>query len=330
MAPGTLSRALTQFFPPKPQFTDKDVGDLSGKVYIVTGANTGLGKHVSRILYSKNAKVYMTGRSQDKTEAAIKSLQEAAPKSTGSLHFLLLDFDDLSTVKASAERFLAAEQRLHVLFSNAGFQGGPGPAVKTAHGYERHLQVNCLGPLLFFQLLAPVLTATAQDPATPPNTVRTVFLSSMAAELFSEKNTGFQMDNLDYHIEKPNTYRYGISKLGAWAYAVEGSKKYKDIIFIAVNPGNLRTDLFRDQSSIFRALTNPVNYPPINGAYAEIWAGLSPEVTADKSGSYAAPFGRIYPIRSDLEAAAKSEAEGGNASTKKFWDWSEEQISKFA
>jgi retinol dehydrogenase-12 len=330
MAPGTLSRALTQFFPPKPQFTEKDVGELSGNVYIVTGANSGLGKEVSRILYLRNARVYMTGRSQDKIDTAIKSIKGAVRKSTGSLHFLPLDFDDLSTVKASADRFLAAENRLHVLFSNAGFQGGVGPSIKTVHGYERHLQVNCLGSLLFFQLLAPVLTSTACDPATPPNTVRVVFLSSFAAEMFSEKNTGFRMDNLDYHDEKPNTYRYGISKLGAWAYAVEASKKHKDIIFVAANPGNIRTDLFRDQSSLFRALTNPVNYPTVNGAYTEIWAGLSPTVTAKESGSYAVPFGRIYPMRGDLEAAAKSESEGGNGSTKKFWDWSEQQISNFA
>lgn len=61
----------------------------------------------------------------------------------------------------------------------------------------------------------------------------------------------------------------------------------------------------------------------------ELFADLSPDVTAEKSGSYIAPFGRLYPMRNDLEAAAKSERDGGNGSTQKFWDWSEEQVMQF-
>ncbi|KAH9903668.1 hypothetical protein F4778DRAFT_781051 [Xylariomycetidae sp. FL2044] len=95
---------------------------------------------------------------------------------------------------------------------------------------------------------------------------------------------------------------------------------------------NLRTQLFRDQSAAFRALTHPVNYPPINGAYTELWAGLSPEVTtlAGAGSSCVAPFGRFYPVRPDLEAAAKHQGEeGGDGSTAKFWDWSEAQVKQF-
>lgn len=272
----------------------------------------------------------MTGRSEDRVNEAINSIKTAVPECSGSLVFLPLDLDDLASIKPSAERFLAAEQRLHVLFSNAGFQGPEGPTVRTSYGNERHLQVNCLGPFLFFKLLAPVLTATAKDPATPPNTVRAVFLSSFAAEMFREKNTGFQIENLDYHIEKPSKYRYGISKLGSWAYAIEASKRYDNIVSLAVNPGNLRTNLFREQGFIFRLLTTPFNYPAINGSYAQLWAGLSPDVTLEKSGGYVAPFGRFYPICEDLEAAAKPETQGGNGSTEKFWNWSEEQVKPFS
>ncbi|KAI0142660.1 hypothetical protein GGR57DRAFT_486114 [Xylariaceae sp. FL1272] len=330
MAPSSLSRALTQFFPPKATFMGSNLSDLEGKVYIVTGANSGLGRELTQLLYSKNARVYMAGRSEEGVNNAITSIKARWPQSSGSLVFLHLDLDDLGSIKRSAEVFLAKEQRLHVLFSNAGFQGAEGPPVRTTHGYERHLQVNCLGTLLFFKLLAPVLVATAQDPATPPNTVRAIFLSSLGAELFAEKDTGFDMDNLDYHIEKPSKYRYGISKLGNWAYAVEATKRYPDIISLAVNPGNLRTALLRDQSTLFKVLTYPTLYPPSNGAYTQLWAGFSPDVTLDKSGSYVAPFGRFYPMRSDLEAAAKSEKDGGNGSTEKFWNWSEEQLRPFS
>ena len=283
------------------------------------------------MLYSKNGKVYMTARSEEKAAKAIEDIRAAVPKSSGSLVPLVLDLADLTTIKASADRFLNNETRLHTLFNNAGYMGPEKDAERTPQGYEMHLGVNCLGPFLFTKLLAPTLVATAKDESVPPNTVRVVFLSSFAAELFAEKNVGIDMKNLDYHADKPAKYRYGVSKAADWAYAVELSRRYKGegIIGLGVNPGNLRSDLFRHQSRIFRLLTGPANYPVINGAYTQLWAGLSPEVTADKPGSYVAPFGRFYPVRSDLQAATKSEAEGGNGTFQKFWDWSEEQVSKY-
>ncbi|KAI3334436.1 hypothetical protein F4824DRAFT_501951 [Ustulina deusta] len=101
------------------------------------------------------------------------------------------------------------------------------------------------------------------------------------------------------------------------------------IIILAVIPGNLRTNVFRDQRPAIKLLTYPVNYPAVNGAYTQLWAGLSLDLSLDKSGSFVAPFGRFYPMRSDLEAATKLESEGGNGSTQKFWDWSEEQLKPF-
>lgn len=284
------------------------------------------------MLYSKNGKVYMTARSEGKAEKAIQDIRAAVPKSTGALVPLVLDLADLTTIKASADRFLNAETRLHTLFNNAGYMGPEGPVERTAQGYEMHLGVNCLGPFLFTKLLAPTLVATARDESVPPNTVRVIFLSSFAAELFAEKNVGVDMDNLDYRTDKPSKYRYGISKAADWGYAVELSRRYRGegVIALGVNPGNLRSELFRHQSRAFRLLTGPANYPIVNGAYTELWAGLSPEVMVDKAGGYVAPFGRFHRVRRDLEAATKSEAEGGNGTFERFWGWSEEQVSKYS
>lgn len=297
----------------------------------MTGANSGLGKELSRILYSKNAKVYMTARSEDKVNQAIQDIKAAVPGSTGSLVPIVLDLADLSTIKASAERFTSAESRLHVLFNNAGFMGPEKVVERTPQGHEMHFGVNCLGPFLLTKLLTPTLVATAKDKATPPNTVRVVFLSSFAADIFTDKNTIVDMANLDFHTDKEAKYRYGTSKAGDWIYGFELSKRYKaeGIIGLGVNPGNLKSGLFRHQGAVFRALTDPVNYPIVNGAYTELWAGLSPEVTLEKAGSLVNPFGRFGQIRRDWEQATKSEAEGGNGTTEKFWQWSEEQVSKF-
>jgi NAD(P)-dependent dehydrogenase (short-subunit alcohol dehydrogenase family) len=128
MPPGTpFKSAWTQFFPPKPNFTDKDIpADLQGKVYMVTGANSGMGKELTRVLYAKNATVYVACRSEEKGNKAIAEIQKAAPKSKGSLVFLSLDLADLATVKAAAQSFLAQEPRLHILSTTlASWWGRP-------------------------------------------------------------------------------------------------------------------------------------------------------------------------------------------------------------
>ena len=157
----SLRSALTQFFPPKPTFTEKDLPDLNGKIYIVTGANTGTGKELTRLLYSKNAKVYMAARSEEKTVAAIADIQKAAPGSVGALFFLKLDLADLSTIKATVEHFLSLETKLHVLFNNAGVMATSRQMTTTKQGHEMHMGVNCLGTFLLTELLTPVLVATA-------------------------------------------------------------------------------------------------------------------------------------------------------------------------
>jgi hypothetical protein len=121
----SFKSAWTQFFPPKPRFTEKDIpADLQGKVYMATGANCGMGLELARILYAQNAKVYLACHSADKAAIAISSIKTSAPKSTGQLVFLPLDLADLRKVKAAAQSFLTQESMLHVLFNNAGVMVG--------------------------------------------------------------------------------------------------------------------------------------------------------------------------------------------------------------
>lgn len=109
------------FFPPKPTFTNANLPvELNGKVYVVTGANSGIGKDIARILYAKNAKVYLLCRSEDKALKAIQDIEKASPDSKGALIIIACDLTDLKNVKTAADVFLDREQRLDVLFNNAG------------------------------------------------------------------------------------------------------------------------------------------------------------------------------------------------------------------
>ena len=195
-----------------------------------------------------------------------------------------LDLNDLSTIKASVDAFLAKEERLHVLFNNAGIMLSED--AKSAQGYEQHLGINCLGTFLFTKLLTPALVATAKS--EPPNTVRVIWVSSVGMEILGEKDVVIDMSNLDYHVQKPAMYKYGISKCGDWAYGVEFAKRFKaeGVVSIPLSPGNLKTELFRDLGLGMRIFNFFILYPVINGACTELYAGLSPEITLEKSGSW--------------------------------------------
>ena len=286
MAPSSsFKSSWTQFFPPKPKYTDKDLpADLYGKVYMVTGANCGMGKELAQVLYAKNAKVYVVCRSEEKATKAIADIKKATPKSKGELVFLSLDLADLTKVKAAAQNFLVKETKLHVLFSNAGVMVGPAdPPLKTVQGYELALGVNCVGTFLLTKLLTPTLIATARS--EPPDTVRVVWLSSFGLVQYAPEDRGVDLDNLDYHIPKPHVDRYGISKCGDWLLGVEYARQHKahGIVSVPINPGNLRTSLARDQTLAIKVIAHAIVYPIINGVYTQLFAAFSPEVTIEKA-----------------------------------------------
>lgn len=274
----------TQYFPPKPSFTTKNVpGDLQGKVYLVTGANCGMGYELIRTLYAKNAKVYAACRSEEKASIAIASVKKTAPNSSGELIPLALELEDLTKVKAAAQSFLAQECKLHVLFNNAGVMPGPSePPPKTAQGHELALGVNCVGTFLFTKLLTPILAQTAAS--EPPSSVRVVWLSSYGLPLHAPPDRGIDMDNLDYHIPKPQLDRYGISKCGDWLLGVEYARRHKadGIVSVPINPGNLQTQLARHQRTFIKIIATAIVHPVINGLDTLLFAAFSPEVAIER------------------------------------------------
>jgi len=296
------------------------------QVFIVTGSSTGVGKELAQILYSRNGKVYVAARSEDNAKKAISDLKSKFPKSTGELEYLRLDLGDLATIKKSAEEFLAKETRLDVLWNNAGVMVPP-QGSKTKQGYELQLGTNCLGPFLFTQLLTPILVETAKT--APTGSVRVVWLGSSIVQ--GSPKDGVDMSNLDYKKDQNAWTKYAVSKAGDYYYGTEYAKRHKadGILSVSLNPGNLKTDLQRHVPGWQYILFKWILHPPIFGAYTELFAGLSPEITAEKSGSWIQPWGRIFPIRKDIEAGSKSGAEGGTGVAEKFWAWTEEQVKPY-
>jgi retinol dehydrogenase-12 len=91
----------------------------------VTGGASGIGFLLAKLLYQVNGTVNIAGRSQEAGTMAIERIKSQCPDSKGRLEFLLLDLADLSSIKKSADEFLARERRLDVLWHNAGVMFPP-------------------------------------------------------------------------------------------------------------------------------------------------------------------------------------------------------------
>lgn len=348
-----------------PTFTEKDLGNLAGKVYFITGANAGVGKELTRILYSNNATVFMGCRSKAKCDKAMDEITAATQLTTGSLHFVQIDLGDLRTIKPAAEAFLAKADRLDVLFNNAGVMLPPTEKAMTVQGFDLQLGTNTVAPFLLTQLLTPILQATAEaeKAAKRPDSVRVVWVASMAAELYSGKN-GVDMSTLPMGsktytppITDPLTL-YGNSKAGTYLHSVEYARRHKEdgIVSVAVNPGNLDSDLYRTvdgrQEAKDKKEGKPVQqqdaglswfqraglgffrshmlHPPIYGAYTELFAGLSPDVSMAKTGSWIGPWGRFFNIRRDVARNGMPKSEcGGLGGAEQFWNWTADQVKEF-
>lgn len=188
----------------------------------MTGASSGIGEQLAQILYQKNAKVYVAARSQEKANKAIEQIKVKAPDSNGEVRFLHLDLDDLTTIKASADAFLSENDRLDVLWNNAGVMIPP-QGSKTKQGYEKQLGTNNVAPFLFTKLLLPTLAKTAST--APKDSVRVVWVSSSAAELSIVPKGGVDLENLDYKVDKGPWVKYGVSKAGNVLHASELAKR---------------------------------------------------------------------------------------------------------
>jgi NAD(P)-dependent dehydrogenase (short-subunit alcohol dehydrogenase family) len=319
---------LTQLFPPKPAFTERDVPSLTGKVFIVTGGNSGVGLELVKILYSKGGTVYIAGRSPIRIATAIEAIKAVPTATPGSLKTLHLDLNDLTTIPACVAAFSAQESRLDVLWNNAGISRAS--FVTTAQGFEAHMGINCVAPFLLTKFLLPIIRKTALT--APKGSVRVVFASSGIIEMTGPPG-GVSLNELvpeNYASDK--NHNYSASKAGNWFLASEFDKRLRGdgIVCVAQTPGTLRTKGWDNAPWAMRAMMSPFMYEPKMGAYTELWAGLSSTVKLEDGGKIAIPWGRWHASpKKDILESLKTEKEGGTGAAGKFFDWCDEQTKSY-
>jgi NAD(P)-dependent dehydrogenase (short-subunit alcohol dehydrogenase family) len=259
-------------------FTDTDVPALDGQVFLVTGANTGIGLEASRVLAERGARVLLGCRSADKANAAIASIRETAPEA--DLEHIALDLGDLDSVRSAAE-LVNAESRLDGLVNNAGIMMPP--LEHTVQGFESQFGVNHLGPFALTALLLPVLMATKG--------ARVVNTSSVA-------HRGGDIDFNDINAEQGynRAKRYGQSKLANLLFSMELQRRLEaaesSVISVACHPGIADTELSRHMPGILKLtapLVNKFFNTSVEGAWPTLMAATSDDVAG---GDYFGPTKR--------------------------------------
>jgi retinol dehydrogenase 12 len=234
---------------------------------------------------------------------------------------------DLSSIKKTGEAFMAKEQRLDVLWHNAGVMAPPAGS-KTTQGHELQIGTNCLGPHLLTRILHPVIAKTAAS--SPSGSVRVIFTGSIT--IYSAPTGGVDFEvlptlaNYDGKCKLDQNKLYAQSKAGNVLLSAEFARLYKNegIVVVSLNPGNLRSQLSRHMGGLIRTAIRYMTYEPKYGAYTELFAGLSPDIDLAKTGSYIIPWGRVAPLKADMQ---KTVQEGDGS--KKFWDWCDTETKSY-
>ncbi|KAK9243836.1 hypothetical protein V1506DRAFT_543361 [Lipomyces tetrasporus] len=333
---------LSQSFPPSPTYTEKDIPDLSGKVYLVTGGYSGVGLEVSRVLYHKGGRVIIVGRSQESYDTAVYDIKanpgETPESQPGSLEFVKIDLVDLTTIKPAIDDLLTRIDRLDVVWYNAGVMVPPVGST-TKQGYELQWGTNVVAHFAIHALLTPILTSTAASSSSAPGSVRAIWVSSIL-HTRSPKPYGINFDDINYTKTKASPWlTYAQSKAGAVVLADEYAKrsvadagvgddgtKKNHVMSISLNPGNLKTNLQRHNTSWMRTfMYDLILYPQRMGGLTELYAGLAPDTGVEEfNGGYVIPFGRKDEIVAHVK---KGLVEAGTG--KKLWEMLEDEVKPY-
>jgi len=285
-------------------FTEADVPDQSGKCFLVTGANSGLGFETARALAGKGARVLLACRD------AVRAAEAMARIGGGDLVHLPLDLSDLVSVRAAAEQ-ACREPRLDGLINNAGIMFTP--LTRTAQGHEMQFGVNHLGHFALTGLLLPKLAQSCGS--------RIVCTSSTA-----HTRGSIPWDDLDARKGYSKTQRYMDSKLANMLHFAELDRRCRaagiPVSAMGCHPGIAATDLARHFAPL--RLATPLMGRIFNSAAAGAWPTL--QAATDplaESGEYYGPS-QWAEWRGPSAPAKRTEVARDPVCARRLWDISVE------
>ncbi len=266
--------------------------DLAGKVYLVTGANTGIGRVVAEELARRGGRVFLAGRSRERTEPVVETIRRASGPDSAA--FLPLDLSSLDSVREAARSFVALGLPLHALINNAGLAGVRG---LTPEGFETTFGTNHLGPFLLTLLLLDRLKESAPS--------RIVNVASRAH---------FRARSIDWDaLRRPATStggidEYSVSKLANVLFTKELARRLagSGVISCALHPGVVATDIWRELPWGLRHLAKIFMISPEEGARTPLHCATAPEAFLE-SGAYYDSCKPVRPSRAADDPALAAE-----------------------
>jgi NAD(P)-dependent dehydrogenase (short-subunit alcohol dehydrogenase family) len=267
-------------------------GGMEGKIVLITGGTSGIGKAAATALAAMGAEVVVTGRNRGRGEAALAEIRRASGSEKVSL--MIADLAVQAEVRKLADNFRERHDRLDVLVNNAGLIQSK--RKETPDGIELTLAVNHLAPFLLTNLLLDLLEKSA------PSRVITVS---------SEARRHAEIDFDDLQSER--RYRafpvYGMTKKANILFTYELAERLEGTGVVAncVHPGGVNTNFGDDNRSpgilLFRAF-KPFMRTPEQGADTVIYLASSPEA-AEMNGMYLTDREEVSPAEPRDAAAQK-------------------------
>ncbi|HEX6552211.1 MAG TPA: SDR family oxidoreductase [Ktedonobacteraceae bacterium] len=257
---------------------------MQGKICLVTGATSGIGKATALGLAQMGATVVMVGRDREKGEAVQREIKTKSGNEAVDL--LLADLSSQESIRQLAEDFLQRYTKLHVLINNAGLLSLK--RRETVDGLEVTFAVNLLAPFLLTNLLLDVIKASAPS--------RIINVSSA-----SHEEGYINMDDLQFERHYRFLRAYGQSKLALVLFTYELARRLQGTGVTAncLHPGFVATNFGQyGAGPIIRTVTNLIfssfGISPEEGAKTSIFLATSPEVEG-VTGKY---FVKSIPKRS--------------------------------
>lgn len=302
-------------------FTASDIPSLTGKIILVTGGNSGLGKQsILELARHEPKEIWLASRSAEKADQAIEDIKKEVPGA--NIKQLSLDLTSLSSVRQAALTFTQASNQLDILILNAGVMAAP-PEL-TQDGYEFQFGTNHMGHALLTKLLTPVLDATAGRPGSD---VRVVVLTSAGVAMAPTGGILFDKLRSAGDPGMGTWTRYGQSKLANALFARQLAVEHPSWTTAAVHPGVINTNLahYVEDSNFLLKAVAPVARMLLttveSGARNQLWAATAPKGDI-KSGEMYFPVG-------DLTGGRRGPYYNDDALAKKLWDWTEEELEKW-
>ena len=253
----------------------QNIPDQNGKVVIITGATSGLGKEAAKIFAQKNATVIMPVRNTEKA----KSVREEIIKinANAKIDIRSLDLSSLNSIKLFAVEISKSYNQLDILINNAGIMYCP--YSKTQDGFEMQMGTNHLGPYALTAQLMPLLMKT-----TNSRIVNTASLAHLTGNI--------DFEDINWENRKYKTMQaYADSKIANLYFHYELAKKLKvqknAPLVIAAHPGWTKTELDR-HIGIVGIISSIIGQKAEMGVLPTLRAAIDPEAN---SGDYFGPDG---------------------------------------